>query len=841
MNTIKSSISNYYDSLNGHQKELYSLLKTASKKIAPLWSLENFVAVNPYLGHIDKKFESAAKELSISGGIDSTLPVSFYLKKWNDKIINSQDLKLALEKHLSHESPQAFIKSVEHNLTKPTILKTTGTVSDVAKKITHKDWNRFTQERISNWAASFFDNGQATWNTTSDQKNLFLSWKNEASIDLSTELIGLKGFRKRVKLLPDNPIKAVEHALNILEISKKSIPNYLHRLLLKTGGWSAYAARMDWESELYGGKDGVLIEFLSVLVCWEFCLFECLESPQLHKEWINAAELLSFINEKEVTNRDLIQNLILQEAFEISAQRKLIKTFNEKTYSVKKKINAPKVQAIFCIDVRSEVFRRHLETANENIETLGFAGFFGFPVNYKPIGQETGEAQCPVLLPTSHNIAEKINDDKLEAALNRRKTKSQVRKVWKNFKSGAITCFSFVSPIGLYYLPKLVTDSFGFTRPVPHPDRVGYSKTSFKNKSISIEHSITNGVSVGIPLEDQVKMAKNALTAMSLTDGFAEFILIVGHGSTMVNNPHSTGYDCGACGGHTGEANAKVAAEVLNNKEVRAALQKENIFIPVKTIFLACLHDTTSDDLTIFNDCEVPSEKQSTLKELKKWLLLAGVSSRAERAIRLNSTKTNSYKFILERTKDWSQVRPEWGLAGCSSFIIASRERTKGINFEGKSFLHSYNWRTDQNYAVLEAIMTAPMIVTSWINLQYYGSTVDNKNYGSGNKTLHNVTSGIGVLEGYSGDLRVGLPFQAIHDGKNYQHEPLKLNVIIEAPTEEISKVIEKHEMVKNLCDNGWIHLHAMDSEGKISHRYKGNFKWEELAEAVNNGKANEY
>lgn len=121
------------------------------------------------------------------------------------------------------------------------------------------------------------------------------------------------------------------------------------------------------------------------------------------------------------------------------------------------------------------------------------------------------------------------------------------------------------------------------------------------------------------------------------------------------------------------------------------------------------------------------------------------------------------------------------------------------------------------------------MVVTSWINLQYYGSTVDNKNFGSGNKTLHNVTAGVGVLEGYTGDLRVGLPMQSIHDGEKFQHEPLKLNVIIEAPIEAMNEILSKHQSVRDLCDNGWIHLLAMNADGKVSHRYSGNLTWESI------------
>ena len=242
------------------------------------------------------------------------------------------------------------------------------------------------------------------------------------------------------------------------------------------------------------------------------------------------------------------------------------------------------------------------------------------------------------------------------------------------------------------------------------------------------------------------------------------------------------------------------------------------------------MHDTTLDEITIFNEYDIQNHKKLELDELKKSLKLAGHAARTERAIKLTSNnKLNVDQLMKTKSKDWSETRPEWGLAGCSAFVVAPRKRTLGIDFGGRSFLHSYNWENDKGFAVLELIMTAPMVVTSWISLQYYASTVDNKIYGSGNKTLHNVTAGIGVLEGFSGDLRVGLPWQAIHDGVNYQHEPVKLNVVIEAPIEAMNAIIEKHKMVKDLCDNGWVHLLALNSEGKVSHCYNGNFNWETI------------
>jgi uncharacterized protein YbcC (UPF0753/DUF2309 family) len=188
---------------------------------------------------------------------------------------------------------------------------------------------------------------------------------------------------------------------------------------------------------------------------------------------------------------------------------------------------------------------------------------------------------------------------------------------------------------------------------------------------------------------------------------------------------------------------------------------------------------------------------------------------------------------VLARASDWSQVRPEWGLAGCAGFVAAPRRRTAGLSLDGRCFLHSYEWRQDEGFGVLELIMTAPVIVASWISLQYYGSVVDNRAFGSGNKVLHNVTAGMGVLEGNGGDLRTGLPWQSVHDGTQFVHEPMRLSVVVEAPLEALSGVIAKHPGLRDLLDYGWISLLVLDDAGCISHRYTPGGAWEPIPAAA--------
>ena len=139
---------------------------------------------------------------------------------------------------------------------------------------------------------------------------------------------------------------------------------------------------------------------------------------------------------------------------------------------------------------------------------------------------------------------------------------------------------------------------------------------------------------------------------------------------------------------------------------------------------------------------------------------------------------------------------------------MAPRRRTRHADLGGRSFLHDYDWRLDTDLSVLTLIMTAPMVVTNWINLQYNASTVDNRRYGSGNKVLHNTVGGrIGVFEGNGGDLRIGLSMQSLHDGHTLRHRPLRLSVLIEAPRAGIDSIIDAHAVVHDLVANGWIHL----------------------------------
>ena len=286
--------------------------------------------------------------------------------------------------------------------------------------------------------------------------------------------------------------------------------------------------------------------------------------------------------------------------------------------------------------------------------------------------------------------------------------------------------------------------------------------------------------------------------------------------------------DCGACGGHSGEPNARLAALLLNQHYIRAGLAQRGIHIPDDTHFVAGLHNTTTDEVQLFDAHALPGGHACEFEELQHTLNAAG---QAAAQARLSSLGCETLPELKWRSGDWSEVRPEWGLADNAAFIAAPRHMTQTADLGGRAFLHSYDFRRDPQGRVLETILTAPLIVANWINLQYYASTVDPRHFGSGSKTVHNVVGRFGVLSGNSGDLKTGLPWQSVHNGQHYQHRPLRLQAVIAAPRAMIEPIIERHDHLSNLLSGGWMHLIAV--EHGQSYAYTSDGTWQEIPTAA--------
>ena len=827
-----------------HSK-LQAAMTAACNRIAPLWPLKNFVAVNPFLGFAHQTFETTCATLRRVAGVDMLMPRAFFREALAGGRIEDQDLEaaraatpgdgripasvMALRSAIVRDPEAAFRPSAR-----------VATVAEILDALVVGDRQAsrtaFMVDEIARWCAAYFDEGQSVWRLPSRGASLYAAWRVSMRHDRNPEMMGVRGFRTAVASLPDDPMAAIAAVVAALGIPDRAVEDYLHRALLDIGGWAAYARYRVWNAALQGKDDDTLVQLLAIRVVWGYALFRERKDAAFCTAWQQAMETAAMLPEDEQLggDPDLAIDLLLQQAYEHAFQRRLLAQLatiapDQRTVPGDRKA----LQAAFCIDVRSEVIRRALETVRPDAETLGFAGFFGFPIEYVPIGRTHGGAQCPVLLKPSVVVCEAVagvSKQEEQEILGSRLMRRRVAKAWKSFKLSAVSSFTFVETAGLLFASKLVGDTLGWTRTVADPAVDGLDRRLIDRVGPRIEPRTVAGRQTGFDGAHRVAMAEAVLRAMSMTRDFARLVMLTGHGSTTVNNPHASGLDCGACGGHTGEANARVAAAILNDPDVRRGLRPCGIDIPDDTWFLGCLHDTTTDEIRIFDAGSAPSSHVQDIERLRDWLTQASHLARMERAALLGVSKDSATDArIKARSRDWSQVRPEWGLAGNAAFIAAPRERTAGIDLSGRAFLHNYDWRADDGFGVLELIMTAPMVVASWINLQYYGSTVNNRAFGAGNKVLHNVVGTIGVLEGNAGDLKVGLPMQSVHDGARFVHEPLRLNVFIAAPIEAINNMIVKHASVRELADNHWLHLFVIGELGAVTHRYRGALAWESL------------
>jgi uncharacterized protein YbcC (UPF0753/DUF2309 family) len=158
--------------------------------------------------------------------------------------------------------------------------------------------------------------------------------------------------------------------------------------------------------------------------------------------------------------------------------------------------------------------------------------------------------------------------------------------------------------------------------------------------------------------------------------------------------------------------------------------------------------------------------------------------------------------------------------------IIGRRALTQSVDFQGRAFLHSYDYRQDASGKLLETIMTAPLVVAQWINMEHYFSTVDNEVYGSGSKAYHNVVGRIGVMTGGTSDLRIGLPAQTVLKGDRPYHEPMRLLAVIESPRARIQSILDQHPHLEQLVTQRWITVVALNPEDHTFDLYDSMAGW---------------
>ena len=779
----------------------HAALEAACQIVAPAWPLDGQIAVSPYWGLRNQLFAAAAATLRRLAGASLTLSRTDYRNAWQSGEIAPRHLEQALGEQARPLTPQRAVAALHEPAVVHAGLPLLSDMLEVgAHRARTSAWPARVTRQISEYCAAYFDEFQADWRPQT-LHGLFAGWRASVLDDGSLA----EPVRRRAAAMPCAADAALDWALERLAVPDSQVLELLQVIVLRIGGWASWCAYLRWEAALAQTDDSHLGELLVIRLCWEALLHDGRhDSDPTWATWMaqwSAARRHDSAQAIEV-------DLLWQRAQEIGYQETLFtRLLAPRPARASTGIRQPPgAQLVFCIDVRCERMRRAVESIDADARTYGFAGFFGLPIRYSPLGTTLARPQLPGLIAATTEVTDSTGNRARDAQLALSRQEALRRRgstsAFARLPSGA---FTSVEILGLASLPRLLLRALG--RPLPTVEYTGLRAREQRELRPRLQADGPDSTGWAADL------AAKLLRTIGLTDHFGRLLVVVAHAARTTNNPQAAGLACGACGGHSGEVNARLLAALLNEQAVRCALAERGIRIPRHTLALGALHDTVTDCIELFDQDCIAESHRSDLEQLRATLALAGARVRSERAASLGLAHLAKHdaallKQLHRRTRDWAETRPEWGLADNAALIIAPRTRTRGVDLQGRAFLHEYRSDEDPDGAILEQILTAPLIVAHWINLQYYGSTADPERFGSGNKVLHNVVGGrLGVLEGCAGDLRIGLSRQSVHDGLHWRHTPLRLSVVVEAPRAVIESILERHPSIRELVEHQWLYL----------------------------------
>ena len=487
---------------------------------------------------------------------------------------------------------------------------------------------------------------------------------------------------------------------------------------------------------------------------------------------------------------------------------------------------APAAQWVFCMDDREESTRRAVEALAPDMETLGMAGVFGLPNQWQAVDAPQALKLAPPVVTPTHTFREVPTAQMAHRLPLHQRVQSGWRH-WANLKQHATRHRTFST---LFALPLLA--------PLGLLELLGSSlfPVAFQHFTQRTHHALsvplTTRVQTDMSLAEKVEKLAFFLQLNGFTSSFAPLVVFMAHRARHLNNPHLLGYGCGACSGRFGGPNARAFVAMANDPAVRHALAAQYaIHIPERSWFVAGEHDTTSDDVDWFDVDLIPATHAELFERVQQLATQAVQHSAQERCLKFASAPVKpsprrAKRHVAARAASPDQARAELGHQGCALAFIGRRELSKGVNWERRSFLISYDPSQDPHGHWLEAQLQGNGVVGVGIALDYYFSRMQNGYFGSGSKVTHNLTGMFGVMEGGNSDLRTGLAQQMVE-----LHEPMRLLVIVEASVATATAIYQRHAYLRQLLDNGWVVLAVKPPDAAVIHCFvagKGFVAWQE-------------
>jgi uncharacterized protein YbcC (UPF0753/DUF2309 family) len=749
---------------------------------------------------------------------------------------------------------------------------------DLLLQATGVDADLLVHDVLIRFCGAFLDQGLANWHLPRRREGFYRAFCKLYRQPAGPPDRWLRGLARELGRLEDDcvsPLESIHESLEILGVAEEEWDAYLSATLLALRGWAGIIHFLEDRSDrvVQPVPEGSLVEFLAVRLVLDrlalahtardalafsgplaslrdkphqhigparpqsveqraFLVFQLAQvfgwTPQELRRL--AAEDWSRLVEEIESFPSVERRRIFHLAYESHFCTQALDAITLHACRPSEEPHAPRFQAIFCIDEREESIRRHLEELAPDAVTFGIAGFYFIDMYYRGAADAHFVPLCPAVMRPGHWVVETVAEAADSSATQRRAwtrhalgvATHQVHVGSRTFAlgallSGVVGVLASIPLIARTLSPRLTArlrQKFG--RIVLDPPR-----TRLQLERQDATPGPGNG-QVGYTLSEMATIAERVLRDTGLTYGFARLVLLFGHGSTSMNNPHESAHDCGACGGARGGPNGRTIAQMLHDPRVRQRLRERGLTVPPDTVFVGGMHNTSSEAVTFYDLDRLPESHRAEFDAVRAVIERACDRDAHERCRRFRSAPlTLSFaaarQHVEGRAEDLAQVRPEWGHATNAVCIVGRRQRTRGLFLDRRAFLNSYDpTRDDVDGTILARILQAAVPVCAGISLEYYFSYVDNAGFGSGTKLPHNIASLLGVMDGAASDLRTGLPWQMVEI-----HEPVRILFVIETTPQTMLRIMEREPSIGRLVRNGWVQLATLDPDSPAIQVYR--------------------
>ncbi len=763
-------------------KETSAIIKDAEKYLLNLRPLNQFLHLNMFPGLMDQSFWEAMKSVSLELGFSPFLPLDFYQQKYQAGEITQGALEQVV-----HRYGEGLKWEDLFTATKSTLIseKTFRPLHQVLNEKIKHSLNDLTEPILIRYLSSYTDQGIA------------LDIIPDSHLPVLENFIAVQ-LESFIPLYPIKKswLKSVRHlsASELIDVitaqmfeSEQNRAEYIKECVYSTRGWASLIKTLEQNPLLLiHARKLHLIDMVALRILIEYSWIK-----ELAPKIIPLGQQAEKSTMPVLSSKEFLKHKVWQIAYEESYQNKTIASFKTHLEKVKAKSQA-KYQALFCIDDRECLLRRNIESLDPQIETYGTPGHFGLDFYYKKTHESFPIKSCPAPLSAKFELTQnKHEQNKLSFS-------------WFHHHKSKKSGLSHDIQNTLLSLPKFFTD---IIFPQATNLRVQCKPTIETNLFLEGEKSYT-----------EVQAAERiaaTLSSISLTDNFADHLLILGHFSTTTNNPYFTAYGCGACSGRSGGVNAQIFAQMFNNLKVRELLKlNHHIDVPKSTKAIACLHDTTKEELTLYALREsLPQTLLSTLEAALSMSALERVRDFEKTSHLVDPSE--ALDELKLRAQSIFEPRPELGHTNNALCVVGDRQMSKNFSFNRRSFLQSYSPLRDESGERLEAILNNIVPVCGGISLDYYFSRQNNLSIGAGSKLSHNIVGLIGLSNGTEDDLLTGLASQMVE-----LHDPLRITFLIEQDPSILQTILKRNVALSRWFKGSWINLMCFNASEGVFYRY---------------------